>query len=278
MAETNSETVVDDDKEVTEQDLRDLKYGTDGVEDSNESDETDGTEETDDTDAEAGDDDGQTDDDATDDESEDDSTDDSTDDTSDFVKEFPNIKGDTPEEYAKNLEAAYKNSTAEFQRLRSEATTDDSDDSDTTATVDTSDPISLYMKQKMDDEIQTAFTDFGKDYTQVNDQTEYNKFTVKVAALSQTILQTEKRLASPTELYKMAAVILGWEPQSKPNGKEKLSMALKDKAASSKSSSSNGKTVPKSKVTDAMIKVNRMMYPGKSDDDIRKELEPYVNP
>lgn len=278
MAETNSDkAVVDDDKEVTEEDLRALKYGKDGVEDSNESDETDDTEETEEDSEEAGDDDGQTDDATNDDESEDDSSDDSTDDTSDFVKEFPNIKGDTPEEYAKNLEAAYKNSTAEFQRLRSEkATDDDSDDSDTTATVDTSDPISLYMKQKMDDEIQTAFADFGKEYTQVNDQSEYNKFTVEVATLSQTILQSQKRLASPTELYKKAAVILGWEPQSKPSSKEKMGMALKDKAASTKSSSSSGKAASKSKVTDAMIKVNRMMYPGKSDDDIRKELEPYV--
>lgn len=278
MAETNSDTVVDDDKQVTEEDLRKLKYPDDDVEDSKESDETDDGEETTDDSEEAGEDDGKTDDDTEDDESEEESNDDSDDDTSDFVKEFPNIKGDTPGEYAKNLEAAYKNSTAEFQRLRSEKTdSDDSDDSDATATtVDTSDPISLYMKQKMDDEIQTAFADFGKDYSQVNDQTEYNRFTVKVAALSQTILQTEKRLASPTELYKMAAVILGWEPTAKPNGKEKMGMALKDKAASGKSSSSTGKSTPKSKVTDSMIKVNRMMYPDKSDDEIRKELEPYV--
>lgn len=275
---TNADAVVDDDKQVTEEDLRELKYGKDDVETSEEADETDDTEETEEDSEETGDDDGQTDDDTEDDESEEESTDDSDDDTSDFVKEFPNIKGDTPEEYAKNLEAAYKNSTAEFQRLRSEtAASGDSDDSkDKSTTVDTSDPIALFMKQKMDEEIQTAFTDFGKEYTQVNDQTEYNKFTVEVATLSQTILQSQKRLASPAELYQKAAVILGWEPQSKPNSKEKMGMALKDKAASTKSSSSNGKGVSKSKVTDAMVRVNRMMYPGKSDDEIRKELEPYV--
>src|SRR5947199_49616 len=35
-----------------------------------------------------------------------------------FTKKFPNIKGDTPEEYASNLEAAYENSSAEAIRLK----------------------------------------------------------------------------------------------------------------------------------------------------------------
>src|ERR1035437_8920860 len=127
----------------------------------------------------------------------------------------------------------------------------------------------------MDKDIQTAFATFSKDYPQVTDQGEYNKFTVEVATLSNTIMTSQKRLASPEELYSKAAVILGWNKGSSPDSKEKLDMALKDKGATSKTTSSTS-TAPNSKVTDEMIRVNKLMYPTKSEDEIRKELEPFV--
>jgi hypothetical protein len=69
---------------------------------------------------------------------------------------------------------------------------------------------------------------------------------------------------------------LGWEPADKVSDKEKLSMALKDSASVTKTSSASAKTPTKSKVTDQMVAVNRAMYPGKTDAQIREELEPYV--
>lgn len=272
MAVTNTEDkVVDDDKTVDEDDLRDLKYPKDDVETSKEADETsEDDEDTDDTKDAGG---------------EEDKTEDSQEeeeeksDDSEFVKEFAHIKGDTPEEYAKNLEEAYKQSTAEALRLKAlaDTATKDSAVGETNEDeVDLTDPVSLFMKQKMDEEITAAYSEFSKHYPQVQDQAEYNKFTQEVATLSQTILTSQKRLASPKELYSKAAVILGWEPDDKVTDKDRLGSALKDSAATSKTSSATKKS-SKSKVTDQMVAANRLMYPNKTDAEIREELEPYVN-
>lgn len=253
----------DDSKKVTEDDLRNLKYGQDGVEDSKETDESEEAEETEESE-ETSDEDGQTADEATEDETSD-----------EFVKEFPYIKGDTPEEYARNLEKAYGNSFAELKRIR-EAAKQNTDErvGDTKQEVDLSDPLALYAKQKMDEEINQEFANFSKQYPQVTDPAEYSKFTVEVATLSNTILNSQKRLASPKELYSKAAVILGWETDQ-VSGKDKLNAALKDSASVSRSNSATKKPV-KSKVTDQMIAVNRLMYPNKTDAQIRQELEAYV--
>lgn len=272
MATNAEETAVDDSKEVTEDDLRDLKYGSADVETSKEEDETEETnEDTDDSEETGEEAETNSDDQAEETEETDEESDDSV-----FVKKFPNIKGDSPEEYARNLEAAYENSTTEFHRLRQTQVADKDDTTEEETKVDTSDPISLYMKQKMDEEITNAYGEFSKHYSQVNDQGEYAKFTRTVATLSNTILQSEKRLAPPKELYSKAAVILGWEPEGKVDSKDKLGNALKDRAAVSKTSTAATKKVSKSKVTDAMVAANRLMYPDKTDAQIREELEPYV--
>lgn len=251
------EEVADNDQPVTEDDLRDLKYGSEEVETSeNEEDESEETTEEEESEEETdNDEDGQT------------------EPQVDFVKQFPQIKGDTPEEYAKNLELAYQNSTAEALRLKglTEKPVKEEDKPDITE----SDPVSLYMKQKMDDEITTTFADFAKLYPQVEDQVEYTKFTSTVAELSNTILQSEKRLASPKELYRKAAVILDWQSQE-PTAEDKLKNAVKATASSSKTPGVTKKTASTSRVTDAMIAANRKMYPGKTDAQIREELEPYV--
>ena len=264
---TNADTAVDD-SPTTEEDLRNLKYGDAGVEisDNTETDEPAETEETAE-ESEQGEEDGQTED-QTEEESQDDST--------QFVKELPSIAGDTLEEYARNLEKSYQNSTAEALRLKELL-----DQNQTSVTedgkeeIDISNPLNLYAKQKMDEEIKTAFANFSKEYSQVNDPSEYNKFTRKVSILSRTIMEDEGRLASPEELYSDAAVMLGWDKESTPTTKEKIGMAVKSTAAVSKTTSAT-KTTPKSKVTDAMIAFNRAAYPNKTDAEIRTELEPYV--
>ncbi len=280
---TNADKVVDDDKEVTEDDLRSLKYDNDEVETSEEADETSESEEAEDETEEASEDDGQTDDQTEEDESEDKEESKSDEDTSEYVKKFPNIKGDTLEDYARNLEEAYSNSTAEALRLKHELDGKQTDSEkvgdDAEEEKQVSDPVLLYARQKMDEEIASAFQEFSKHYPQVNDQAEYNKFTEEVATLSQTIMNRQKRMASPKELYSKAAVILGWEPDestSVPTSKDRLKVALKDSAASSKTSSTGKGAAKKSKVTDEMVRANRLMYPDKTDAQIREELEPYV--
>lgn len=273
---------------VTEEDLRKDKYDRSAVDtpdkgedesdddDKSDDDEADGAEDDDSSDA-AG---------ADGEDSEDDSDEDSDDDEDTFVKEFDNIKGDTLPEYTRNLEKAYHESGTEALRLKTEndqlkakdtAVGDDGKVADKKSPVET-DPTKLFMKQKMDEEIQTAYTEFSKDYTQVDDPAEYNKFVKTVKQLSTTILGSEGRMATPRELYSKAAVILDWKPEDKkPTGKEKVGIALKARAGqSTKGGSGNPPKKSKSKVTQSMVELNRKMYPGKTDAEIRTELEPYV--
>lgn len=275
MAETNSDTTVDDDDtQVTEDDLRALKYPEDGVETSEEEDEPDEGEEDEAADEEAGDDDGKADDEAEDEEEQSES---------DFVKEFDWVKGDTPAEYAKNLELAYKNSSTEALRLKDElkavsttpatAKVSTEDEDEVAAAVS---PLELYAKQQMDKSITEAFKTFQSDYPQVADKPNYDQFTRRVAILSKSILEDEQRLAEPNELYGLAALSLGWEKHNSPDSKDKLGMALKDKAAVSKTTSAPGSKPKASPVSEAMIKVNMNMYPGKSRDEIIKELTPHI--
>lgn len=283
----------DDSSKVTEDDLRKLKYGDDGVDgDSGKDDQDDpsGSDDDADDDKEAGkDDDSKTADDDQDDDSDDDSKDDADDDDSEFVKEFPNIKGDTLVEYARSMEHTLSESNKEGKRLATEnqqltarvaelesgqktdkgTTTDDKKGSDDQLT-----PEQGYIRQKMNEEIDKAFETFSKDYPQVDDTAEYNKFVNEVKILAQTIKTSQNRFASPGELYTKAAAILGWKP-SEVTDKDRMKVAVKDRAAVSKTTSST-KKAPKSKVTEAMIRTNRRMYPNKTDEEIRKELEPYV--
>lgn len=257
IADTST-VVADDDKPVTEDDLRDLKYDKDGVENSQEQDEPSESTEADEKPEEPAVDEANPE--ATDEAEQSDS----------FVKQFPNIKGDTPEEYAKNLEAAYQNSTAEALRLK-DLTVAPKDDEDETQAPSLTD---LYVKQELDTKMNTAWGNVLKTYSEATDPFEYDKFTKTVAVINNTILQSEDRLAPPDELYSKAAVILGWEPNA-PSAEDKLKMAVKDSASSGKTSSATKKTSP-TKVTDAMLSANRKMYPNKTDAEIRKELEPYI--
>lgn len=268
--------VADDDKPVTEDDLRSLKYDNDEVEPAKAEDDSSEEEKEDEKESE---DKGEEDAKAEDSKEEEEQSDDESEevDTS-FVKEFPNIKGDTPEEYAKNLEEAYKNSTAEAMRLKGLAEKGKPKEEEPEGEKPApSNYLEMYAQQKLDDDITKSYAAFKIDYPQVDDDTEYAKFTRTVETLTNTIMTSESRVAPPSELYSKAAVILGWEKQSAPTDKEKLAMAVKDKTGTSKTSSSGKKGVSKSKVTDAMIAVNRAMYPGKTDAQIREELEPYVN-
>ncbi len=276
---TNADSTADDDgKEVTTQDLHDLKYGKDGVEGES-SDETDGAEESGEESAEASEGDETNSDDQATDESEESDEQGSDDDEAGFVKKFPHIKGDTLEEYLRNVEKSYENSTTEAMRLKGEldgkADKTEGKPADGVE-VDPTDIVSLYAKQKMDEEITTAFTDFRKVYTQaVPGTADYDAFVTEVAVLSKTIRESQKRLASPKELYAKAAVILGWEASDKADDKDKLRIAVKGSASTSKTSSAV-KAPKKSKVTDTMVAANRLMYPDKTDAEIREELEPWV--
>lgn len=267
MAVTNTDDkAVDDSKEVTEEDLKKLKE--DSKVEPEKADEIQSTEESDEESEETD----------TEEETEEESQDESDEDSSEFVKEFPNIKGDTPEEYARNLEIAYQNSTAEALRQKALAeakpeVTEVGEDSEETGPID---PRLLYLDQMLQKDITDSFNTFSKQFPQTKDPEEYAKFQTEASNLSQYIITTQKRVAPASELYSKVAAILGWQPEVQTaDNQDKLKVALKDSASSSKTTSA---TKPKttSKITDAQVSIAKQMggwTDGKSDAEIRKELE-----
>jgi hypothetical protein len=276
MATNADDNAADDSKQVTADELRAAKYGEDGVDTSKEEDETDESDKAQEESEEAGKDDGQTDDQAEDAESEETDKTESAEDKAEFVKEFPYIRGDTPEEYAKNLEAAYKNSTAEALRLKGIAEAGQTQADDGAEDTGPIDPRLLYLEQMLDKDVIGTYNKYSERYPQLSDPVQKDQFANEAAALSEYYLKTKRKLLLADELYSKTAAILGWEPADKVDGKDRLAVALKDNAATSKSTNGAAKKPVKSKVTDAMIAVNRLMYPGKTDAEIRAELEPHV--
>lgn len=169
---------------------------------------------------------------------------------------------------------AYDNSTKEALRLKGELDKATPEPPVTSVPEgSTLTPDQLYIKQKQDEEIATAFADVTKNYSQVKDPEEYKKFTAMANTFGKAILDAEGRLATPKELYSKTVIALGWTID---DSKEQLGAALKDGAGSPRISSGAGQGPDTSKVTPAMISANRKMYPGKTDAQIREELEDYV--
>lgn len=267
------EDVIDDNKEVTEDDLRDLKYPKGEVETEESADES--QEETQDEEVaeDTSEDDGQTDDQTN--EGEDEKSEEPS-----FVKQVPAISGETPEEYLKNLEVAYQQSTAEALRLKrlndegKVAPKTDTEESESTETPPLK-PLEVYAQQKLDDEIKEAFADFSAKYSQVSEPVEYERFATEVAIVSETIMKSQNRLPSAAEAYRRAANNLDWEPTGSVTDKDRLDNAVKGAASSTKAPTAT-KPANKSKVTEAMMVANRKMYPEKTDKQIREELEEYL--
>lgn len=282
MAVTNTEeeVVADNDATVTETDLHKLKYPDGEVETADEAeDETSESEEVEVEEAEDAGEEVVNDDQAQEDEPQGEAP--------TFIKGFAHIKGDTPEEYAKNLEEAYRNSTTEALRLKKLAEApavtspigdDEDDDSFSPKPAGTNDPTQLWVSQQMDKEINRAYDKFKTDYPQVDDPELYDKFTEEVSIFSQSVL-AKGQMPDPEDLYRKAAVSLGWEKASTPNDKEKLGAALKTNAATTPARTSGAKPPARSKVTDAQVAIYRKTARNGhqlSDADIRKELEAYV--
>lgn len=180
-----------------------------------------------------------------------------------------------PQEPEKDLEwykKAYDESTKEALRLKvlADAKPPEVPESPALATLT---PEQLYIKQKQDEEIANAFSEITKNYPQVSEPDEYKKFTSMATTFGKTILDAEGRLATPAELYSKTVIALGW---TSDDNREKLGAALREGAGSPRVSSGSTQPRTQSKVTDEMILANRKMYPGKSDSQIREELEPHV--
>lgn len=134
-------------------------------------------------------------------------------------------------------------------------------------------PDQLYIRQKRQEEIDAAFNEITDKYPSIKDPDTYKRFTAEASLVGKVIVESEQRSPSPKELYEKTAVILGLTPDNS----EAVGSALKDAAATPRTSSAPASPPSATKVTEDMISTNLKMYPNKTRQEIIAELEPHIN-
>jgi hypothetical protein len=215
-----------------------------------------------------------------------------------FEKRFTQFKGDTPEEYLKNLEDAYGHSSAEATRLvqsqreaqakldrlmadvaKDPALAEKLQVQAPTQTPSTpapiADPMLAYAKQSVQQQWEKEYHDFVQEHQELQTDQDLNKQVIDtLSVLSNTMQQTQNRLPGMAEGLKMAWQILG-RPLN--DSEETTRMAVKNAASQSKTAVGRPTASPvKAKFTQAQLAFARRAYPGKTDEELTELLSQHV--
>jgi hypothetical protein len=208
-----------------------------------------------------------------------------------FEKRFTQFKGDTPEEYLKNLEDAYGHSSAEATRLvqaqRESQTKLDQMLAQVakdpalaeklqpqvqapTAPVTPApitDPMLAYAKQNVQQQWEKEYHEFVQEHQEIQTDQDLNKQLLStLSVVSNTMQQTQGRYPGMEEGLRMAWQILG-HPLS--DSEETTRMAVKNAASQSKTSVGRPTPSPsKPKFTQAQLEFARRAYPDKTEDEL----------
>jgi len=210
--------------------------------------------------------------------------------TEPLTKPFPWLKGETPEEWTKELQTAYENSTNEALRIKKERddyaqlieeakrvianqgkTEEKTAESTSPLQADTL-PEIQYAKDLMQRDLVTSFDEFAKQYPQAREPEGFAQIEKASPGAAQAFFATYGRMATYPELFEKTAALLGWQPSSDQG---KRDQAIRDQTTSSQTTSSS-KPVKTVKITDEQLAVARRLFPNESDEDIVKGLAPYV--
>lgn len=240
----------------------------------------DGVETTDSVEDEANDEDDDTtdeeDDDSQEEEGDDEDTGDGEDDEPEFKKAFSQIKGDTPQEYAQNLEEAYRQSSQEGKLNAKKAKEAEARIDQIAAAVaknpelaklineavpdgeisPTTDPALLHARQAMEQKMESdykAFTDLHPELDSDPDLQE--KVLAEVTIFGDAARKKGKILGMDDALRK-AWISLGLD---KEDSKEKVSVKAKETASKSKTNNSNKKTTKTPTLTPEQIAAGKKM-------------------
>lgn len=227
-----------------------------------------------------------------------------------FEKRFTQFKGETPEEYLKNLEDAYGHSSAEATRLVQSqresqakldqvmaqvakdpelaeklqiqsqapqaptAPTGQAPQAPTLAPV--TDPMLAFAKQNVQQQWEKEYHDFVQEHQELQTDQDLNARVIQtLQVVSSTMQQTQNRLPGMAEGLKMAWQILG-RPLN--DSEETTRMAVKNAAAQSKTSSGRPTPSPtKPKFTQAQLNFARRAYPDKNEDELTDLLSQHAS-
>jgi hypothetical protein len=217
-----------------------------------------------------------------------------------FQKRFTQFKGDTPEEYLKNLEDAYGHSSAEATRLvqsqretqlkldqiMSQVANDPqlAEKLQTQATTQAPqtqtpnpqmDPMLAYAKQNVQNQWEKEYHEFVGEHQELQTDQDLNKKVIDtLSVVSTTMQQTQGRLQGMAEGLRMAWQILG-HPLN--DSEETTRMAVKNAASQSKTAVGRPTPSPsKPKFTQAQLAFARRAYPDKTEDELVELLSQHT--
>lgn len=208
-----------------------------------------------------------------------------------FTKQFPNLKGDTPEEYLTELEKTHDLSFKEALRLNEEnkqlraqltQPTQQQAPAPTQPEVPTAppapvpqtytDPALQYAKTMQTRDMMSAFDDFKTKYPQATDQADFDRFTKASDGVAAALTSALGRTPTYSELFPAIAGSLGWAPSNPTKD-----AAIKDNASSQRTTGSQSPTAPrKAKVSDAQVDAYLKMYTSKTREEAVKELSEVI--
>lgn len=219
-----------------------------------------------------------------------------------FEKRFTQFKGETPEEYLKNLEDGYGNSSTEATRLAQQAkdlqqrldqvaglVANDPDFAAklqgaeaspsnplTTPQNPLADPALFYARQTMEQQMEKEYNAFVADHREMEtDPALAKQITEYLSVLSDAHLRKTGKLLTMSEGLKAAWVMAG---QSLSDSEEETRMAVKNSAAQSKSPTGGAPVVEKrSQFTKAQLDFARRAWPEKKAEELEEMLSQYVN-
>jgi len=213
-----------------------------------------------------------------------------------LTKQFPNLKGETLEEYNKSLEAAYDNSFKEALRMAQElkdnaavvaqardivakAAAAPSEGAPQTPALNLSttadEPDWMARARELDREQMTAsFEPFKQRYPQVLEPDNFKKFTAASDGVNQTLSAALGRKPKWSELFDGVAGVLGWQPLKDTSKRDN---AIKENAAGTRAKGSvTPAPVKKSKVSDAQVDAYMKMFTSKTREEAIKDLSEVV--
>lgn len=208
-----------------------------------------------------------------------------------FKKRYTQIKGDTPKEYLPNLEDAYKHSSTEAVRLKSENEKLQQQVDNITALVANNpelakqiadgkvpavqtDPALLKVRQDVEKQNQKEYTDFVDSHPELESDPELQKQVFDTIKDFAEVAAKKNRVLGMKEALTKAWLSLGLKDNSKD---EEVRMKAKETASRSKNAGTRKKTsAEKTTFSDAQINAGLQMGLGKTRQEVIKKLSTYA--
>ena len=207
-------------------------------------------------------------------------------DSSTFTKRFTQFKGDSLEDYNKNLEEAYANSSTEATRLAAEVkelnkkvntiTGLVANDPELAEKLGTDyeqvaqqplNPALAHTQQEWENKMKQEYDEFVGTHKELEtDPTLAEKVNTRLAAIAKAIYAEEGRYVGMAE-----GLNLAWNTLGLSNKEEEVRMAAKDTAAMSKPAGTSKKSGSKSEFTEAQLKVAKQL--GLTEEQLRKHVK-----